>query len=190
MAAARPSEALRCLDWHFAPAEGLLLGDCPLPQQQGASSERAGDAPSDLELDPLPPLLGADRDDDGHRRGQARHAGHGGGQEEADHEPPVALHGGLRFPGSALDQVRLQRCDHSWLDLCPDLHEVPDADAQGCALCESGSHHTLLRLQADGHAGLHRLPDVHPARPNWTDLLQEGSGQADLGCSDADVLLP
>ena len=84
-------------------------------------------------------------------------------------EPAVALHGGLRFPGSALDQVRLQRgvlryaqvgcrasslgirvtwgpawagprgCDHSWIDLCPDLHEVPDADAQGCALCESGS---------------------------------------------------
>ena len=65
----------------------------------------------------------------------------------------------------------------------------------------AGSHHTLLRLQADGHAGLHRLPDVHPAprpstgesippcamvdysafacarqaRPNWTDLLQEGT---------------
>ena len=36
----------------------------------------------------------------------------------------------------------------------------------------AGSHHTLLRLQADGHAGLHRLPDVHPApRPSTGESI-------------------
>ena len=59
-----------------------------------------------------------------------------------------------------------------------------------------GANHQILRLQTDGNAGLHRIPNVHPAawqnapedmpmyvqerphddkaRPHWTDLLQEG----------------
>ena len=46
---------------------------CVLPRWAG---------PKDLELDSLPPFLGTDRDDHGHRGSQARDAGHRGGQEE------------------------------------------------------------------------------------------------------------
>ena len=135
-------------------AEGQLLGDCSLPQQQGASSGWQGHDAIDLESDTFPPNLGTLWDDHRHYCSSSCHAGHRRGEEDAAHESNLAFLGSIFFAVTTTYEVWLQWCHHPWRALCATLHWVPDSYASRCIDIQSVGNHQVLRLQDHGHPGI------------------------------------